>query len=103
MQRVLYLRLGALFCWRMQTNCSIDLEQPYLASFFSSAPVRPAAWSRTGYRPIRRAAFCCWRPEDPIATSGLKLPVGYYRSIYDERFSRLFVTEPSDTNSAGVH
>jgi choline dehydrogenase len=27
----------------------------------------------------------------------LKLPVGYYRSIYDERFSRLFVTEPSDT------
>ena len=32
MQRVLYLRLGALFCWRMQTNCSIDL---YLASFFS--------------------------------------------------------------------
>jgi choline dehydrogenase len=27
----------------------------------------------------------------------LKLPVGYYRSIYNERFSRLFVTEPSDT------
>jgi choline dehydrogenase len=27
----------------------------------------------------------------------LKLPVGYYRSIYDERFSRLFVTEPSGT------
>jgi choline dehydrogenase len=27
----------------------------------------------------------------------LKLPVGYYRSIYDERFSRLFVTEPSET------
>jgi hypothetical protein len=35
MQRVRYLRLGTLFCWRMQTNCSIDLEQPYLASFFS--------------------------------------------------------------------
>src|ERR1700719_2198205 len=27
----------------------------------------------------------------------LKLPVGYYRSIYDERFSRLFMTEPADT------
>src|SRR6516225_5319292 len=26
----------------------------------------------------------------------LKLPVGYYRSIYDERFSRLFVTEPGE-------
>lgn len=26
----------------------------------------------------------------------LKLPVGYYRSIYDERFSRLFKTEPSE-------
>ncbi|MDA9426451.1 MULTISPECIES: GMC family oxidoreductase [Bradyrhizobium] len=25
----------------------------------------------------------------------LKLPVGYYRTIYDERFSRLFETEPS--------
>ncbi len=27
----------------------------------------------------------------------LKLPVGYYRTIYNERFSRLFRTEPSDT------
>jgi choline dehydrogenase len=26
----------------------------------------------------------------------LKLPVGYYRTIYDERFSRLFNTEPSE-------
>jgi choline dehydrogenase len=26
----------------------------------------------------------------------LKLPVGYYRSIYNERFSRLFVTEPGE-------
>ena len=26
----------------------------------------------------------------------LKLPVGYYRSIYDKRFSRLFVTEPGE-------
>lgn len=26
----------------------------------------------------------------------LKLPVGYYRSIYDNRFSRQFATEPSD-------
>src|SRR6201996_6073222 len=26
----------------------------------------------------------------------LKLPVGYYRSIYNERFSRLFRTEPSE-------
>src|SRR6185437_5060597 len=26
----------------------------------------------------------------------LKLPVGYYRSIYDERFSRLFHTEPGE-------
>jgi len=25
----------------------------------------------------------------------LKLPVGYYRTIYDERFARLFATEPS--------
>jgi choline dehydrogenase len=27
----------------------------------------------------------------------LKLPVGYYRTIYNERFSRLFKTEPSET------
>ncbi len=27
----------------------------------------------------------------------LKLPVGYYRTIFNERFSRLFVTEPSET------
>ena len=26
----------------------------------------------------------------------LKLPVGYYRTIYNERFSRYFVTEPSE-------
>jgi len=26
----------------------------------------------------------------------LKLPVGYFRSIYDPRFSRVFVTEPSE-------
>jgi choline dehydrogenase len=26
----------------------------------------------------------------------LKLPVGYYRTIYNERFSRLFLTEPSE-------
>ena len=26
----------------------------------------------------------------------LRLPVGYFRTIYDERFSRLFPTEPSD-------
>ena len=30
----------------------------------------------------------------------LKLPVGYYRSIYDKRFSRLFVTEPGEGTSA---
>ena len=27
----------------------------------------------------------------------LKLPVGYYRTIYNERFSRLFKTEPDET------
>jgi choline dehydrogenase len=27
----------------------------------------------------------------------LRLPVGYYRTIYNERFSRLFKTEPSET------
>ena len=27
----------------------------------------------------------------------LKLPVGYYRTIYNERFSRLFKTEPSES------
>ena len=27
----------------------------------------------------------------------LKLPVGYYRTIYNERFARLFKTEPNDT------
>ncbi len=27
----------------------------------------------------------------------LKLPVGYYRTIYNQRFSRLFVTEPNET------
>lgn len=26
----------------------------------------------------------------------LRLPVGYYRTIYDTRFSRLFDTEPSE-------
>jgi choline dehydrogenase-like flavoprotein len=26
----------------------------------------------------------------------LKLPVGYFRTIYDQRFSRLFATEPSE-------
>src|ERR1051325_6721855 len=26
----------------------------------------------------------------------LKLPVGYYRTIYNERFSRLFETEPGE-------
>ncbi len=26
----------------------------------------------------------------------LKLPIGYYRTIFNERFSRLFVTEPSE-------
>src|SRR5438309_9947841 len=26
----------------------------------------------------------------------IKLPVGYYRTIYDPRFSRLFETEPGD-------
>src|ERR1044071_10324319 len=26
----------------------------------------------------------------------LKLPVGYYRTIYNERFSRLFKTEPGE-------
>ena len=25
-----------------------------------------------------------------------RLPVGYFRSIYDERFSRIFETEPSE-------
>jgi len=26
----------------------------------------------------------------------LKLPVGYYRTIYNERFARLFDTEPGE-------
>jgi choline dehydrogenase len=30
----------------------------------------------------------------------LKLPVGYYRTIYNERFSRLFSTEPSETTGS---
>jgi choline dehydrogenase len=30
----------------------------------------------------------------------LKLPVGYYRTIYNERFSRLFRTEPSETTGS---
>ncbi len=29
----------------------------------------------------------------------LKLPVGYYRTIYDQRFSRLFTTEPGDATA----
>src|ERR1700753_411866 len=32
----------------------------------------------------------------------LKLPVGYYRSIYDERFSRLFKTEPGEGSGGGA-
>ena len=28
----------------------------------------------------------------------LKLPVGYYRTIFNERFSRLFKTEPHETH-----
>ena len=30
----------------------------------------------------------------------LKLPVGYYRTIYNQRFSRLFTTEPSEITGA---
>jgi choline dehydrogenase len=30
----------------------------------------------------------------------LKLPVGYYRTIYNERFSRLFKTEPDETTGS---
>jgi len=30
----------------------------------------------------------------------LKLPVGYYRSIYDPRFSRLFLTEPGEAETS---
>jgi choline dehydrogenase len=30
----------------------------------------------------------------------LKLPVGYYRTIYNQRFSRLFATEPSETTGS---
>ena len=29
----------------------------------------------------------------------LKIPIGYYRTIYDKRFSRLFQTEPSEVTS----
>ena len=36
----------------------------------SSAPDRPAAWSRTACRPIPLAASCCWRPVGPIGISG---------------------------------
>ena len=32
----------------------------------------------------------------------LKLPVGYYRTIYNERFSRLFKTEPSESTGGRV-
>jgi choline dehydrogenase len=33
----------------------------------------------------------------------LKLPVGYYRTIYNERFSRLFRTEPSEGSGGRAH
>ena len=36
----------------------------------SSAPDRPAAWSRTACPPIRPAACCCWKPAGPTAISG---------------------------------
>jgi choline dehydrogenase len=32
----------------------------------------------------------------PDTNFWLKLPVGYFRTIYDERFSRIFKTEPSE-------
>ena len=62
----------------------------------SSAPARRAACSPTGCRRIRACACCCSRRAAPTATSGCSLPVGYFRTIYDTRFSRLFDTEPSE-------
>ena len=56
-----------------------------------------AVWLQTACPPIRPVASCCSRREGRTRNFWIKLPVGYYRTIYDKRFSRLFVTEPNET------
>ena len=46
-------------------------------------------------RPGRRGC-CCSRPAGRDRNFWLRLPVGYFRTIYDPRFSRLFDTEPAE-------
>ena len=61
----------------------------------SSKQDRQAASSPTGCRPTPRVGCCCWRQESN-SNFWLKVPVGYYRTIFNERFSRLFKTEASE-------
>jgi len=55
-------------------------------------------WSRTGSRPTRPAASCCWRPEAATAIS-VKLSRWILPTIYNQRFSRLF--GPNRTRHGG--
>ncbi len=43
-----------------------------------------------------RRACCCSKPAGADRNFWLRLPVGYFRTIYDTRFSRLFDTEPCE-------
>ena len=56
----------------------------------SSEPALPAACWQTGFRPTRRTASCLLEAGGRDSSFWLKLPVGYFRTVYDERFSRIF-------------
>jgi choline dehydrogenase len=44
--------------------------------------------------PTRPAACCCWKPAAEDRNLWLRLPVGYFRTIFDPRFSWQFEVEP---------
>ena len=62
----------------------------------SSAPARRAASSPTGCRPIRGTRVLLLEAGGSDRNFWIRLPVGYFRTIYDPRFSRLFDTEPAE-------
>ena len=70
----------------------------------SSAPARRAACSPTGCRadPARARAAARGRRRR-TRNFWLRLPVGYFRTIYDPRFSRLFDTEPGEGTGGPQH
>ena len=62
----------------------------------SSAPGRRAACSPTGSPPTRQCGCCCSKRVARTVISGCGCPVGYFKTIFDSRFARLFDTEPSE-------